>query len=135
MAHAHPHQTRTSARLANPGGALITSSQMLQPPPPTPILKPAEVKKQFSQHADFAAYSKSVKKFLSGSITKTEFHAELAKILPTKEKRTSLITCELCFKPFIEELRAILTRKFPLFALFLCYGDSCDLLGISSCSA
>lgn len=83
----HHHQTRTSARLANPGAPVgVNATHLYQPPPPTPILRPAEVKRQFSQHADFQAYAKSVKKYLAGTITKTEFHAEMAKILPTKEK-------------------------------------------------
>jgi len=60
----------------------------LQPPPPTPILRPTEVKRQFQEHADFATYSKAIKKYLNGGITKTEFHAELSKVLPTKEKST-----------------------------------------------
>jgi len=64
------------------------ASQHLHPPAPTPILRPTEVKRQFCEHADFATYTKSIKKFLNGSITKTEFHAELSKVLPTKEKRT-----------------------------------------------
>lgn len=38
-------------------------------------------------HADFQSYAKTVKKFMNGTLTKTEFRAELDKVLPTKEKR------------------------------------------------
>lgn len=86
---AHPHQTRGTVRLVNPmGGAASMAGGHLQPPPPTPILRPTEVKRQFQEHADFATYSKAIKKYLNGGITKTEFHAELSKVLPTKEKST-----------------------------------------------
>lgn len=79
------HQSRAGARGGNPNAAM-PSAAFMQPPPPTPLLKPAEVKRQFSQHADFANYAKSLKKYLNGSVTKAEFHQELTKILPSKEK-------------------------------------------------
>lgn len=86
---AHHHQARAVGRHAHPGSGLAASgSSSLQPPAPTPILKPTEVKRQFMLHADFQSYAKVVKKFVNGTITKTEFQAELSKVLPTKEKRT-----------------------------------------------
>lgn len=84
----HHHQSRAAGRHAHPGGLSASGSGALQPPAPTPILKPTEVKRQFMLHADFQSYAKAVKKFMNGNLTKTEFHAELAKVLPTKEKRT-----------------------------------------------
>jgi hypothetical protein len=82
------HQTRGALRHPNLVGGVAAPSHHYSPPAPTPLLKPTEVKRQFTQHADFQTYSKTVKKYLNGSITKTEFHAELSKVLPTKEKRT-----------------------------------------------
>lgn len=83
----HPHQTRGTMR--HPNAGVVTAppaAQQFTPPAPTPLLKPTEVKRQFQMHADFQTYAKAVKKYLNGSITKTEFHAELAKVLPTKDK-------------------------------------------------
>ena len=77
--------------MVNPMAGASMAAGHLQPPAPTPILRPSEVKRQFSEHADFATYSKAIKKYLNGSITKTEFHAELSKVLPTKEKCTSFL--------------------------------------------
>jgi hypothetical protein len=121
MAHPHAHQTRTSARLANPGGPLSASSQILQAPAPTPILKPSEVKRQFSQHADYQAYARAVKKFLSGSITKTEFHAELSKILPTKEKRTPKFVLPTTFISKLFDLELELTELLRPLLSFVSY--------------
>lgn len=85
----HHHQARGTGRHAHPGSGLaVSASNSLVPPAPTPILKPTEVKRQFMLHADFQSYAKVVKKFMNGTVTKTEFHTELAKVLPTKEKRT-----------------------------------------------
>lgn len=88
----HPHQTRGTMR--HPNASVVTAppaAQQFTPPAPTPLLKPTEVKRQFQMHADFQTYAKAVKKYLNGSITKTEFHAELAKVLPTKDKCTYLM--------------------------------------------
>ena len=99
------HQTRTGVRGGAPN-AMAASGAFLQPPPPTPILKPAEVKRQFAQHADFANYAKSLKKYLNGSVTKAEFHQELTKILPSKEKcMYSYLIC-MCIQNMVNLLES-----------------------------
>jgi hypothetical protein len=83
----HPQQARGALRHPNASVVMAPpAAQQYAPPPPTPLLKTTEVKRQFQQHADFQLYAKAVKKYLNGSVTKAEFHAELAKVLPTKEK-------------------------------------------------
>lgn len=50
------------------------------------IPPPVELKKKLNQIADFQQYSRIIKKFLVGNINKSEFHSEISKILPTREK-------------------------------------------------